>query len=78
MSKTGTTFMLCGDMGIVATPGRDGKIQAYAFAGAVERNTRMNDRWGNFWVSKKGEIIGKVSDLVYKHLDEQHNVAILP
>lgn len=64
--KTGTTARLCGNMGIVACRGRNGKIYPYTITGIIERNVRTGQL--GRWSRERGNLIRDVSDMVYLDL----------
>jgi beta-lactamase class A len=61
--KTGTTSRLCGDFGILAPKGHNGRRYPYTMVAIVEkaRRTRSLSRW----INSRGSIIRKVSGMVY-------------
>jgi beta-lactamase class A len=71
--KTGSTARLCGDMGIIEAPGRDGKTYPYIFVGIIERRSRA-ENYGR-WITRRSNVIREVSNLVYLHMKERHNLA---
>lgn len=70
--KTGSTARLCGDMGIVVAPGRDGRFYPYTFVGIIEKSRRA--RPYSRWIKDRGDIIRSVSSLVYRHMKQQHGL----
>jgi beta-lactamase class A len=70
--KTGTTAHLCGDMGILVPRDRRGRLYPYAVVGIIERQSRPSD-YGS-WMITRGNIIRKVSTLVYNKIKKQHNL----
>lgn len=70
--KTGSTARLCGDMGIIEAPGRDGKTYPYIFVGIIERRSRA-ENYGR-WITRRSNVIREVSNLVYLHMKERHNL----
>jgi beta-lactamase class A len=70
--KTGSTARLCGDMGIVEAPGRDGRNYPYTFVGIIERPTRAKN-YGR-WITRRSNAIREVSNLVYLHMKRRHNL----
>ena len=70
--KTGTTAHLCGDMGILSPKGQDGRRYPYVFVGVIEKQKRTRD-YGR-WMLARGNIIRKVSNLVYNTLKEEHGL----
>ncbi|MBD3162048.1 MAG: serine hydrolase [Candidatus Eisenbacteria bacterium] len=63
--KTGTTAKLCGNMGILATKGRNGKRYPYTLIGIIERRERAVP-FGP-WVANRGDVIREVSNIVYDY-----------
>lgn len=72
LDKTGTTARLCGDMGILAPKSKNGRRYPYIFVGIIEKKRRTRD-YGS-WMSKRGNVIRKVSDLVYNKLKKEHRL----
>ncbi|MGA7978909.1 MAG: serine hydrolase [Chromatiaceae bacterium] len=70
--KTGSTARLCGDMGIIAAPGRDGRTYPYTFVGIIERPSRAKN-YGR-WITRRSNAIRAVSNLVYLHMKDRHNL----
>ncbi len=70
--KTGTTAHLCGDMGILVPRDRRGRLYPYAVVGIIERQSRPSD-YGT-WMITRGNIIRKVSTLVYNKIKKQHDL----
>jgi beta-lactamase class A len=70
--KTGSTAMLCGDMGIIEVPDRRGHYHAYTLIGIIERSSRTK-RYGS-WISSRGNVIRRVSNLVYLEMKERHRL----
>jgi beta-lactamase class A len=70
--KTGSTARLCGDMGIVEIPGRDGRAYPYTFVGIIERPTRAKN-YGR-WITRRSNAIRAVSNLVYAHMKQRHDL----
>lgn len=70
--KTGSTARLCGDMGIIEAPGRDGRRYPYTFVGIIERPTSAKS-YGT-WITKRANAIRTVSGLVYRGMKERYNL----
>jgi len=70
--KTGSTARLCGDMGIVDAPGRNGRSYPYIFVGIIERSSRAKD-YGR-WITRRSNAIRAVSTLVYLDMKRRHNL----
>jgi beta-lactamase class A len=68
--KTGSTARLCGNMGIVEAPGRNGRSYPYTFIGIIERSSSA----GNYssWIKRRGDAIRAVSNLVYLDMKQRH------
>ncbi len=64
-NKTGTTAMLCGDMGIVHIRDPHGKIFTYSMAGAIE-STIIQSPYTK-WARSRGRMIIEVSRLAYNY-----------
>lgn len=71
-NKTGTTALLCGDMGIMVARTKDGRRVPYAVVGIVERSARPADY--KQWMRSSGGVIRSFSSLVYGELKQQHNL----
>ncbi|MFC1474738.1 serine hydrolase [bacterium] len=71
VNKTGSTSMLCGDMGIISVMGRDGKRYAYTFIGIIEKRKKT----GNYsnWISARANVIRGVSKTVYLYMKKRHS-----
>lgn len=69
-NKTGTTALLCGDMGILVTRGPNGRKVPYAVVGIVERSSRP----GNYkqWMRNSGDAIRNFSSMVYGTMKQKH------
>lgn len=70
--KTGSTARLCGNMGIVEAPGRDGRRYPYTFIGIIQKDSRAQD-YGS-WITRRSNAIRAVSNLVYLHMKERHGL----
>ena len=72
INKTGSTAQLCGDIGILVVKGSNGKRYPYTLVGIIEKRKRT----GNYssWIRSRGNVIRKVSDIVYKGISQQHNL----
>ncbi len=68
--KTGSTAQLCGDMGIVMAPGRNGRRYPYTFIGIIEKSNRTNNY--SSWIRDRGNVIREVSSLTYQYLRTRH------
>lgn len=70
--KTGTTAQLCGDMGILAPQGRDGRRYPYIVVGIIEKEKRA----GNYghWMASRSNVIRNVSSLIYSSLKEKYGL----
>lgn len=71
-NKTGSTARLCGDMGILIVKGKDGKRYPYTLVGVIEKRQRA--RSYSAWVRSRGDIIRKVSNLVYRGISRHHKL----
>ena len=70
--KTGTTSMLCGDMGILVATDQGGKRVPYAVVAIIEKGARPSSF--RRWVAQRGDVIRGVSGLVYRRLRETHTL----
>lgn len=70
-NKTGSTAHLCGDMGILVVPGRDGKRYAYTLVGIIEKRSRARNYTA--WIRSRGDVIRSVSDIVYQGIVRRHD-----
>ncbi len=71
-NKTGSTGHLCGDMGILVPKTNQGGRFPYVIVGIIERRSKASD-YGR-WVQSRGQVIRKVSTLVYQELKKQHHL----
>ncbi len=71
-NKTGSTAMLCGDMGILSARGRDGARVPYTIIGIIEKDRRTGS-YGS-WISTRGNVIRGVSNIVYGHMKARHDL----
>lgn len=71
--KTGSTAHCCGDMGIIEAHDRKGRPYPYTFIGIIEKRNRASSY--SSWIAARGNVIRNVSDLVYRALREQHQLA---
>jgi beta-lactamase class A len=72
INKTGSTAQLCGDIGILIVKGSNGKSYPYTLVGIIEKRKRTRN-YGS-WIRTRGNVIRKVSDIVYKGISQQHNL----
>lgn len=70
--KTGTTSLLCGDMGILVTRSRTGAQIPYAVVGIVQR--RSIARNYRLWMATGGNVIRDFSSLVYEEMKQKYNL----
>ncbi|MBS3167974.1 serine hydrolase [Candidatus Woesearchaeota archaeon] len=71
-NKTGSTARLCGDMGILYAKGRDGERHAYTVVGVIQKQ-RKTRRYLP-WIASRGNVIREVSNKVYEHLRQVHDL----
>jgi len=71
-NKTGTTSLLCGDMGILVARAKDGRKIPYAIVGIVERPTKPADY--KQWMHAGGDVIRDFSSLVYEEMKRKHDL----
>lgn len=71
-NKTGSTSRLCGDMGILMVPGRNGRLYAYTVIGIIEkpRGARSYSRW----IKARGDAIREVSNIIYYAMKSRHGL----
>ena len=74
-NKTGSTAQLCGDMGILVVRGNDGRRYAYTLVGVIEKDHRARN-YGS-WIRSRGNVIRRVSNLVYTGISQQHGLRAL-
>ncbi|MBS9777149.1 MAG: serine hydrolase [Gammaproteobacteria bacterium] len=66
--KTGSTGMLCGDMGIVQLDHK----RAYTFIGVIERSNKTKS-YGP-WITKRSKAMRQASDLVYDFMSKRYKI----
>ncbi|PID66714.1 MAG: serine hydrolase [Gammaproteobacteria bacterium] len=66
--KTGSTGMLCGDMGIVQLSHN----KAYTFVGIIQRS-RKTRRYGH-WISQRSDAMRAASELVYRFMQQRYHL----
>ena len=71
--KTGTTSRLCGDFGILAPKGTNGKRYAYTMVAIVEKAKRTGSL--SRWINSRGRVIRKVSGMVYDVIKAKYDLA---
>jgi len=71
--KTGSTSMLCGDMGIIVAPGENGGSYPYTFVAIIESPVRIKGYAA--WMKKRGDAIRSVSNLVYQDMKSRYPLA---
>ncbi|MEA1051779.1 serine hydrolase [Lamprobacter modestohalophilus] len=71
--KTGSTAMLCGNMGIIECYDRRGRPRPYTFIGIIEKS-RRTDYYGT-WITNRSNAMREVSSLVYNYMRQQHQLA---
>lgn len=74
-NKTGSTARLCGDMGILVVKGKNGRRYAYTLVGVIEKRQRARN-YGS-WIRSRGNVIRRVSNLVYTGISQQHRFRAL-
>jgi beta-lactamase class A len=70
--KTGTTGRLCGDMGILVAKGAGGKTYPYILVGVIQKDGRT--RHYGAWMKRRGDVIRRVSSLVYEDISARHDL----
>jgi len=71
--KTGSTAMLCGNMGIIECRDVRGRPRPYTFIGIIEKSSRTN-HYGR-WITNRSNAMRQVSNLVYRYMQSQHRLA---
>ncbi len=71
-NKTGTTGLLCGDMGILVPSTKDGRKVPYAIVGIVERSSQPADY--KQWMFASGGAIRDFSSSVYEEMKRKHDL----
>ena len=71
-NKTGSTAHLCGDMGILVLRGKNGRRHPYAIVGIIEKSSRARN-YGT-WMRTRGNVIRKVSTLVYEQIKNHYRL----
>jgi beta-lactamase class A len=71
--KTGSTAMLCGNMGIIECRDGRGRPRPYTFIGIIEKSSRTN-HYGR-WITNRSNAMREVSNLVYNYMQRQHRLA---
>lgn len=72
IDKTGSTGMLCGDMGILVVKDKSGKMYPYTVIGIIERDSRTNDY--RKWIKSRGEVIREISNIAYDYMKVRHKL----
>ncbi len=70
--KTGSTAMLCGNMGIIESVDSRGRSRPYTFVGIIEKADRT-DYYAR-WITNRSNTIREVSGLVYDYMRGQHQL----
>jgi beta-lactamase class A len=70
--KTGSTAMLCGNMGIIECQDRRGRPRPYTFIGIIEKSQRTN--YYTTWITNRSNAMRDVSSLVYAYMRQQHQL----
>jgi len=71
-NKTGSTARLCGDIGILVVKGQNGRHYPYTLVGIIEKKGRASNY--TTWIRSRGDVIRRVSGLVYTGISRQHNL----
>ena len=71
-NKTGTTARLCGDMGILAPKGQNGRRYPYVVVGIIEKRSKA----GNYghWAMTRGNVIRRISSMIYQKMKTSYNL----
>jgi beta-lactamase class A len=70
--KTGSTAMLCGNMGIIECSDSRGRRRPYTFIGIIEKSSRT-DYYGT-WITNRSNAMREVSKLVFNYMQNQHRI----
>ncbi len=71
--KSGSTAMLCGNMGVIESQDIRGRSRPYTFVGIIERDRRTESYTS--WITARSNVIRSVSNLVYLYMKNQHQLA---
>jgi len=71
-NKTGTTAKLCGDMGILAPKGQNGRRYPYVVVGIIEKKSKASN-YGQ-WAMTRGNVIRKISSKIYQAMKSTYNL----
>ncbi len=71
-NKTGSTSMLCGDMGILVARKPSGGRVPFVVVGIVEKAVRTGHYTS--WIGARSAVIRQVSDLSYQHMRQRHGL----
>jgi beta-lactamase class A len=59
-------------MGILVVKGDDGRLYPYTLIGIIEKQQRARD-YGS-WIRSRGNVIRRVSSLIYTEISRKHNL----
>jgi beta-lactamase class A len=65
--KTGSTAMLCGNMGIIECRNSRGRPRPYTFIGVIEKSSRTS-AYGT-WITNRSNAMRQVSNLVFRYMN---------
>ena len=71
-NKTVTTAKLCGDMGILAPKGQNGRRYPYVIVGIIEKQ-RSTSNYGH-WAMARGNVIRNISSMIYQTMKVTYNL----
>jgi len=71
--KTGTTSHLCGNMGILVSRRADGESFPYIIVGVIQKERAA--RSFSSWMRSRGDVIRRVSEMVYKEISGSYRFA---
>lgn len=71
-NKTGTTAKLCGDMGILAPKGQNGRRYPYVVVGIIEKQKKARN-YGR-WKMARSKVIRHVSSMIYQEMKANYNL----
>ena len=72
-NKTGSTSMLCGDMGILVARKSSGGQVPFIVVGIIEKASRTSHYTS--WIGSRSAVIRRVSDMTYRHMKQRHGLA---
>ncbi|NBC47660.1 MAG: serine hydrolase, partial [Gammaproteobacteria bacterium] len=70
--KTGSTAILCGNMGIIDCRDTRGRPRPYTFIGIIEKSRRTNHY--TTWITNRSNSMRQASGLVYSYMRAHHQL----